>query len=1497
MAIDFQPIDFEPANESISFEPVEFEPVEETKKKGLSDLLKAPDKDYLTSTARALVANVPGTLAAGGQAALDVVAQPFKNLVQGKGLRTTDEDVSNILSKMERTRKGLTTQDKNTLEAEEKLGAAMAVPGEAAYGAVAPRLGEGAGTVAQVATDVLMNIVDPALIGKAAMGARGRKAPVIPEKQQAPTSRVDSVLNTGRKVDFEPVQLEMFPQEAPAPVVRPAEAGAGPVLPERGALANRRQAELPLAPESLPEYAVTHEGVALAPDDTGAMVARNAQQDQLIAQAEEGALAERTAQMENAQQLEMPATERQMDLFNEPTVGPYDQGGQANLFSSGFDLRNKDGESAGFKAAGLGGEDLGAGYIGTEIQSDGKRIGGLSLQSAPDAYTVLESGISPEHRGSGLMSKHYADVATHALETGKQLHSDKDVSTSAARVYESLEKKGFTVDRNPSAKTEGDRISSQDGQPVFKVTAAPLKFPELSLAPMDAPVRKFTPNSQDKNGAPLEVSRTVEQSGIGYKAFDEQGNLVAQVSFEQNPDGSVGAGHVQSFAPGRGVAESLYRKAKEDGLTIRPGRAQTEQGAGLVRALQKKGLVEPGPTTPVDKYFNTVDNIVNYEPSGNKNLYSSGFDARDKDGKSMGFKGVGISGTQEPQLNVLNKIPGMKEKLGVFEPDLLTTEEFMAKHGDAPDINQNALQRAMNATSKGGQYVAARTNDPYIRRATQRVRTAVNRSQAAIRDLIHSDRGGYAPLVRSLDRQEFIEVSQLLQKADKENIVIDTDAMREHGFSEKAIAAVEAHKAFTEKLKGPLKEAAELAGIKDVDMRVAYAASRANHDFRVPVMNDKGVVVGILTAPTRGQLAKKQAQYKKQDGSVSFGPEQYFGGARGKQSVEGFSQLYQWLADQNPEVAKFADTLMDMNTAAAANFMGAKKHTMAKKGVFGMAGDDPTLSPYDNAKDFWASQVKYGENVIKWAELSKAAEDIAPLVDNPNRPNANEYIKEYLNNALGKNPSYYGRAIDSIWSKLGKDLGIGTELGSSVVGGARQAVNTKLLAFSPAFLAANVIQPMKSSPEIAAFLRSRGITDSWTGLDHYVKGSFDALGFSKDPVVKQAIKYAEDNHVYSSDLFEHSNRIRKDFGHYFSKLTVPASKIESATRQTFYLGMVDALRGGGYTPENGLFQTAQNLTDLAMNNYNATEQPLMYNIPGKAVGGGMQNLMSFKQNELSRIAMFIEEARDKKAYAPLVTALMAQVAVGGLMGTVGYTEADWFIRKMSELMGKPTSLTDVLLTDKTIPDMVKYGVGAPMGIDLTSRMGLGQVLPEAGINAVMPGLSSLGDTAVAAYEAAKDPTEYNLKKAVREALPIGPMQGAADLAWFSPEGMALNQNKGTAQVKRTPADVKAKAFGVTGIEESKAKKRNYEEQKIEQFYADKRKNALDQLGKALITQNESDKKTAVEKYVKFRGDPNTLNRDLDRLVKDGFIDERTRAMLAAQSGTITNAYKLKSRSR
>lgn len=82
--------------------------------------------------------------------------------------------------------------------------------------------------------------------------------------------------------------------------------------------------------------------------------------------------------------------------------------------------------------------------------------------------------VPPAARGSGQGTAMYEQLVQHALGQGKTLASDTTVSPSVQRVYDALENKGYTVVKNPANESEATgNLVSQDGRPVFEVTAAP----------------------------------------------------------------------------------------------------------------------------------------------------------------------------------------------------------------------------------------------------------------------------------------------------------------------------------------------------------------------------------------------------------------------------------------------------------------------------------------------------------------------------------------------------------------------------------------------------------------------------------------------------------------------------------------------------------------------------------------------------------------------------------------------------------------------------------------------------------------------------------------------------------------------------------------------------------------------------------------------------------------------------------------------------------------
>jgi len=127
-------------------------------------------------------------------------------------------------------------------------------------------------------------------------------------------------------------------------------------------------------------------------------------------------------------------------------------------------------------------ENLGGGYFEVQIKVAGRNAGLVLGQETPTSIKVSEAGMAAEHQGKGYISEAYSKLASDAINKGKYLESDASVSESAARVYNSLQDKGFTVEKSPSAVLETRPNANQkywvtpDKSPVFSVSKGQRPF-------------------------------------------------------------------------------------------------------------------------------------------------------------------------------------------------------------------------------------------------------------------------------------------------------------------------------------------------------------------------------------------------------------------------------------------------------------------------------------------------------------------------------------------------------------------------------------------------------------------------------------------------------------------------------------------------------------------------------------------------------------------------------------------------------------------------------------------------------------------------------------------------------------------------------------------------------------------------------------------------------------------------------------------------------------
>lgn len=859
---------------------------------------------------------------------------------------------------------------------------------------------------------------------------------------------------------------------------------------------------------------------------------------------------------------------------------------------------------------------------------------------------------------------------------------------------------------------------------------------------------------------------------------------------------------------------------------------------------------------------------------------------------------------KKPAVDQLKKVAGIKENLKNFFPEEKPIPEVIKDHivAGTKDVDQNWAQRSINHLTKGSLYQAIKTNNPVIKITGDVFRAAENRIKAQTGELVHDT---LAPLARALSKKEKADVWAIQNIAEAKGFKLTPEFMQEHGFNQKQIDWVEAHGSVMKDMYTKMADTMKAAGLKPVSERVAYLASRARGDFRKLIYDGvnpdgKPKVVGILGDNTRMGLNKQVAQLKEKYPDYVIGEERYFGGRAKTGTSEGFSQMLEFLSENDPGLKTFVNRVNDMLTQDAYNYMNSKSHTMDKKRIFGMEGRKEFASAVENAKEGMAAQVRYAETMIKWSELSKAVEEVKPLLKKDNgldMPIAKQWAQDYVHGAMGYSPGALGRALDDLLASAGKVTGVGTSMGSTVMSGTKQVINGLLLGFwNAGFIGMNLIQPFRTMPEMASFLRNKGVASGadW-GLGRSIATMMTEISNKGklSPLEKGALDYAEKNHVYSSNLFESGNTVNKDTGYYWNKGTQSlVAGVEQQTRKLTYLSYVHMLKESGISPEKGLFEAAQNLTDVHMNNYSQAEAPRIFQETGP-IGRTSYNLMSFKHNELSRLAMLAREVPQGHR-APFAMALASQVAFAGIMGTIGFKEADAIYEKLSAMFGKPSSLTKDLIENPDISDYVKYGIGNAADADLTSRMGI-QLSPGSIVDTIAPGASKLGNIAKAGATAITNPNEYNAKNFVREAVPNS-IAGIVDRAWFSPtnskgEELSMNRNKVQASAVRNDRDKLLKSLGLTGLNESKQKTLAYANQKIDMIYKDKRASIIDNAAKSLFTSGRLPESFGAD-YVKNQGDPNSLQREIETMAMEQQIPQAKLQLIKnAMSTSITSTHK------
>lgn len=215
---------------------------------------------------------------------------------------------------------------------------------------------------------------------------------------------------------------------------------------------------------------------------------------------------------------------------------------------------------------------------------DGK--GQLNFIIEPDAVHIQDIQLSKELQGKGLAISAYKDLADWALSTGKFLVSDGSVSPAAGKLYDALEKRGYTVER--TLRPQPDRPDAEP-QYTYKVTAKPESAsakkpptPTMEVEAYDNRV-KITPegaSKQKREGLELIIENNKLEVLGAFLPDDLKGKGVGIAMYEKAIEIAQQQGKILYSSGPSAKAVNVWEALRRRGYNIEKAPDLTQQQSG-----------------------------------------------------------------------------------------------------------------------------------------------------------------------------------------------------------------------------------------------------------------------------------------------------------------------------------------------------------------------------------------------------------------------------------------------------------------------------------------------------------------------------------------------------------------------------------------------------------------------------------------------------------------------------------------------------------------------------------------------------------------------------------------------------------------------------------------------------------------------------------------------------------------------------------------------------
>lgn len=385
-----------------------------------------------------------------------------------------------------------------------------------------------------------------------------------------------------------------------------------------------------------------------------------------------------------------------------------------------------------------------------------------------------------------------------------------------------------------------------------------------------------------------------------------------------------------------------------------------------------------------------------------------------------------------------------------------------------------------------------------------------------------------------------------------------------------------------------------------------------------------------------------------------------------------FESLLDLVGSKDPDVIKANEVVQKLAAKQAMDTLNTKRHFKFKAGIEGSLGDKQWLSPERNYFDAKSSLISYIESVDKWLAAQKINEFMTKLESDSavNAPKAVGFGRQFIDHAMGFTEQ--GKALKEVQNAVANTLGVDTGLQTKAVNVLADIKTSMYLGYySSRGAIQNLVQPLVSILPIMIHTAVKG--GSKDVISPILIGMAEAAAYlpyaitkgklgNIEPVLpntsKTIWKYAIDNHVVDPHLVDPKGLFdRKGPKMVYDTIANKSISVSEAfARYSSFNALTRHMLDSGLPLKEAL-RTAEDLSRELMVNYEVYAKAQIFDKAG-VVGNMAGKLQSFKMNQLTQLALYLNEAKKTGNFVGTVSYLTTNLMAAGAVGLIGMDVAE-----------------------------------------------------------------------------------------------------------------------------------------------------------------------------------------------------------------------------------------------